>query len=188
MSKILTHEHIKHNLIMEKIKQYLLEQRRGASPREISKTLGKKIVKSRATVHNNLGKLIQRNEVYTQNHRYFIKDLDLLSRNWCGEILSKTARIVINQIWPESDTEHVNLHQHVIGNSPSQKFCKTTFHKPDQYEKFFFEFANRMGAYVLYIFLESLRTSDVDNFKAESKTKERKRIYFNTADSEVYRY
>ncbi len=56
MSKILTHEHIKHNLIMEKIKQYLLEQRRGASPREIWKALGKKIVKSRATVHNNLGK------------------------------------------------------------------------------------------------------------------------------------
>ena len=73
----------------------------------------------------------------------------------------------------------------LIGNSPSQKFCKTTFHKPDQYEKFFFEFANRMGAYILYIFLESLRTSDVDNFKADDLNKMKEKRSLSMTDSEV---
>ncbi|MFL6421999.1 MAG: hypothetical protein ACJ71R_00225 [Nitrososphaeraceae archaeon] len=41
----------------------------------------------------------------------------------------------------------------------SKKFCRTTFDKNNLNEKYFFEFANRLGAYILYIFIASIKIS-----------------------------
>ena len=44
----------------------------------------------------------------------------------------------------------------MLGPVTSAKYCNTSFGPKDSLERSLFEFANRIGAYIMYIFLQSL--------------------------------
>jgi len=59
----------------------------------------------------------------------------------------------------------------------SQSLCKTNFAKDKLNEKYLFEFANRIGAYITYILIESLRPlGQFDILTATSEDDKLKRI------------
>jgi hypothetical protein len=64
----------------------------------------------------------------------------------------------------------------VRGISVSERFCKTKFNKITLNEKYLFEFANRIGALILYIFIESARPLEEfdDMIKDHFKTRNSK--------------
>jgi hypothetical protein len=164
--------------IKNKIIEFLLQQKSGVgvSVNQILKGVGDTIV--RQTVHNHLRELISDRIVRKRNHQYFLVDHDLHQRYWCGQTLSDGASVLIKPDltgpgYPESvmedrSTDYVNNFSELVSEPlPSKEFCKLSFNKSDKYEEFFFDFANRIGAYVLFIFLESMRSSQFDNTKLE---------------------
>jgi hypothetical protein len=113
--------------------------------------------------------------VESKLHLYFLRDRDFLDRHWFGVTMSECAEILLNPNVSRSryhNSARENQKKPFIvdlanefKNLISEEHCKTTFSKSDLYEQFFFDFANRAGAYVVYIFLESLRPSIWDNQK-----------------------
>ena len=76
------------------------------------------------------------------------------------------------------DSENIELAKSNIGFSPSTRFCSPDIKSVDDIEKQMFEFANRIGAFILYTFIESTRPNDSDNTKIENnRIKEAERRY-----------
>ena len=61
------------------------------------------------------------------------------------------------------------------GMSPSEVYCKTKFADDNIIESNLFEFVNRVGAYIAYIFIESLRPVSHNKAVTENAKKERTR-------------
>lgn len=66
------------------------------------------------------------------------------------------------------------------GDSLSEDYCETKFTN-DILEKNLFEFANRVGAYIAYLFIEALRPVAKDMNVSENKKKERIRYLIDKA-------
>jgi hypothetical protein len=151
----------------QKIMECLLQHKQGISVKQIRKYLGQSV--TRQTIHNHLRRLILEGTVECRLHLYFLKDRDFLDRHWFGVTMSECATVLLkpnhyskreNQAKPFI-IDLANEFKKVI----SQEHCKTMFSNSDLYEQFFFDFANRAGAYLVYIFLESMRPSVWDNQK-----------------------
>jgi len=61
------------------------------------------------------------------------------------------------------------------GMSPSEVYCKTKFDSDNIIESNLFEFVNRVGAYIAFIFIESLRPVSHNKAVTENAKKERTR-------------
>jgi hypothetical protein len=155
--------------ITNKIIEFLLQQKKGVSVNQIWQGLGKSL--TRQTIHNHLRDLIAERIVRKKTHAYFLDDLDLYQRHWCGQILSDASSILLKPDRTGTEVYGSEFADRVSEDVPlpSDEFCKTKFGNSsiNDYEKFFFDFANRLGSYILYIFLESMRSSQFDNRKME---------------------
>ena len=70
---------------------------------------------------------------------------------------------------------HTYFLKAMSGMSPSEVYCKTKFADDNIIESNLFEFVNRVGAYIAYIFIESLRPVSKDKAVTENAKKERTR-------------
>lgn len=171
-----------------RIAAYINANNRGVKPHEIAGALEI----SRQYVHRFLRELIKERRVYKENNRYFNNDPSL------GNILSfarhmrEASKTLFDplQIYHShsSKVSHTNqdvynvvglsLHRSIKGildtysSVVSQEYCKTNFQDDEMYEKYLFELANRIGAYLMYIFIEAMRPSNeynISNMKPNKK-------------------
>jgi hypothetical protein len=83
----------------------------------------------------------------------------------CGTILNNILNpmpnnnVFRNTLAGRPDTSFIEFSKAISGNAVSEEFYKATFHGNSSNEKYFFEFANRLGAYILYIFISSIQLS-----------------------------
>ena len=78
-------------------------------------------------------------------------------------------------------SSHTFFLKAMSGMSVSEAYCKTKFTDDCIIERNLFEFVNRVGAYIAYIFIESLRPLPKNTDATENKKKERTRNLVNKA-------
>jgi hypothetical protein len=167
------YEHPTGHFLREKIYELILEHglRKGVKPREISKNVlfnGKPI--SRPTRALHLKELKEQRRIYYKNGLYFPQDLTFGDIRNFAECMKSACEMMVNTtlINPLPDEEsptsfqsepttYDEFNKSVRGISVSHSVCKTNFGKDKLNEKNLFEFANRIGAYITYILIESLR-------------------------------
>lgn len=70
----------------------------------------------------------------------------------------------------------------------SQEYVNTNFRDDEMYEKYLFELANRIGAYMIYIFVEAMRPSDEYNIlsmKPDKKEELSKNLMTKSLDTQI---
>ena len=86
-----------------------------------------------------------------------------------------TSSIHLRFTFLKGRDSYIEFSKSACGISVSKEFCKTKFNKATSNQKYIFEFVNRIGAYITYIFIESLRalldTSEFEEPSTEKKTK-----------------
>ena len=168
----------------ERIHEYVIEHIKGVYPHHIVsgfQSRGEKI--TRQTVQIHLKELINEKRVYKKNNRYFNNDPSLGNihnfahhMRQASETLFDPLQIYYSQ---SSNISHSNqdvynvvglsLHRSIKGildtysSVVSQEYCRTNFQDDEMYEKYLFELANRIGAYLMYIFIEAMRPSSEYN-------------------------
>ncbi|MFL6422383.1 MAG: hypothetical protein ACJ71R_02185, partial [Nitrososphaeraceae archaeon] len=75
------------------------------------------------------------------------------------------------------DPSFVELSKAMSSDAVSKEYCRTRFDENSLNEKYFFEFANRIGAYIIYIFLASIDMSIKEQMSAAGKQKQKKGNY-----------
>jgi hypothetical protein len=169
------------NSIRNRIYEFIVEHsfwdrsRKGVKPTEISKNVsfkGKPI--SRETRAQHLKELMKKEKkIYKRNGSYFASDLELGIIHNFGKCMNEACSTILSNIlnpMPKNkvfrttlagrpDTSFIEFSKAISGNAVSKEFCKTTFEGNSSNEKYFFEFANRVGAYILYIFISSIQIS-----------------------------
>jgi hypothetical protein len=203
------YENLTGYFVREKIYNFILEQglRKGVKSGEISKhvllerkpisstTRAERKPISRTTRALHLKELKQQRRIYYKNGRYFPQDLTFgdmrnfanCMKNACEMMVNTT---LINPLSDEElptsipqDTTYVEFDKSVRGISVSPSLCKTNFGKDKLSEKYLFEFANRIGAYITYILIESLRPlGQFDILTATSEDDKLKRRAFLSSD------
>lgn len=144
--------------------------RKGVKSGEISKHVYfKEKPISRETTALHLRELKKQKKIYKRDGRYFASDLELgIMRNF-GQCMSMTCSSILRNIlnpMPRNkifrttiggkpDPSFIELSKAISGNAVSKKYCRTSFDKNSLNEKYLFEFANRIGAYIIYIFIAS---------------------------------
>ena len=164
----------------ERIIVYIAEHKNGAKPHEIARGVGV----TRQYVHRLLKELMKVRKVYNKNQLYFNNDHDLgniLSFARYMKYSSDTFADLIQINRTINHTEDQNYRQDVyhdmgsllfkpvdeiVSSYPStvsEKYCKRNFQEDELYERILFEFVNRVGAFIAYIFLEAMRPSTEHN-------------------------
>jgi hypothetical protein len=166
--------------IRDQIYEFIVEHsfwdhgRKGVKPAEISKHVrfkGKPI--SRETRAQHLNGLMDEKKVYKRDGRCFASDLELGIMHNFGKCMNEACGIILNNILNpilknkvfrttligRPDPSFIEFSKAISGNAVSKKFCRATFDRNSLNEKYFFEFANRLGAYVIYIFISSIQIS-----------------------------
>jgi len=164
----------------EKVFKYIVEHAtptKGIYPHEIeikritnidssSKRSSNSSQLTRQTIHNHLRELKSEDKIYKQNGQYFPKDWDLSAILLFASFMRQDAIRVIDpytvthrhKIYQEQETPLDQLLKSTTGISVSHRYCKTNFiGKRQSKEKYLFEYANRAGAFMAYVFIESMR-------------------------------
>jgi hypothetical protein len=137
-------------------------QKQGIYPNEIVKNTNL----TRQTIHNHLRELINEEKIYKQNGQYFPSDWNLSAILLFASFMRQNAIGFIDpypvthnhRFYQEQETPTDQLHKRTTGISVSRKYCKTHFiGKELSKEKYLFEYVNRIGAFIAYIFIESMR-------------------------------
>jgi hypothetical protein len=168
------------NIHNKAIYEFLLKRgRKGAKPGEISKHVlvhikGTKYAKPLSRTNSNirLKDLVKQKKIYRQNSRYYVNDPILLDiYNFARSMKEACETIIQKSVIDASPDEKVPGQYTIAGpgafrieffkalrdSSPSKQFCETKFDKNTLNEKYIFEFANRIGAYITYLLIESMR-------------------------------
>ena len=74
-------------------------------------------------------------------------------------ILDKVYNISSPELRGHPDPSFIELSKAISGNAVSEKYCRTKFNANSSNERYFFEFANRIGAYIVFIFIASIQMS-----------------------------
>lgn len=145
-----------------------------------SGTRQEKIVKisqlTRQTVSAHLNDLKQEGRVYYLNDSkdkrkrlYFAENRDINNVHLFSQAMNDAGITIIDPMLINPSKEdslffsksrniaYYELCKKVLNITVSNKFCKTNFNKAHLYEKCLFEFVNRAGAFMAYIFIESMR-------------------------------
>jgi hypothetical protein len=152
----------------------LLSEHPGQSPHQIKNALNI----TRQTVQTHLKELSQERKVYKRNHKYFINDeilenIVIFARDMKQASATLFDPLQIYESWSNSENSPTNLDEYnaddlwlqksirsFLDNHVSvlsQKHCKTKFRSDEMYERYLFELANRIGAYLMYIFIEAMK-------------------------------
>ncbi|HKG88737.1 MAG TPA: hypothetical protein VKA95_10450 [Nitrososphaeraceae archaeon] len=163
----------------DRIYKYITEHAEGYRPYQIADALGL----TRQTVQTHLRELIRERKVYKRNQRYFNNDPSLGNILNFARHMREASKTLFDpfQIYYSHSSNAYHTHQsvyHNIGLSlhksiegildnhssvVSQEYCKTNLQDHEMYEKYLFELANRIGAYLVYIFIEAMRPSSEYN-------------------------
>jgi hypothetical protein len=137
----------------------------GVSAKEI---INEKIVK-KSDVYLHLKELISEKRIYKKNKKYFTENSGSNSINLFAHFLKEESLRVFDAALIEPSeknvkfintisTPHGELLKKVYGISISNNFCNTEFiAKENLNEKCMFEFVNRIGAIMVYTFIEAMR-------------------------------
>ena len=180
----------------ERIFEFIARHRKGISVKQIQnylKAIGNEV--SRQTVYSHLDELIAEKKVFQGEAygEYFLADWQLGDiQNFAQSMKGACEMMIEASLIDRSPTDKVPG-QHTIvapgsfyteffkslaGISVSKQFCDTKFGKDTLNEKYLFEFANRIGGFIIYLLIESLRPladkknrSVVQQSKKYSKTR-----------------
>jgi hypothetical protein len=174
-----------------RIYEFILEYRNGVKPDNIWKSLGI----SRQWVHEFLRKLKEENKIFEDKDKYYPVNSDLNNIYLFATRINRHSYAIAvpplvgegrddNLLNPSSSfysTPLGILARKTFGPAPSNEFCKTSFAAGNMNEKYLFEFSNRIGAYITYMFMESMRPSSITkkNIHHLKDGEERKRIERN---------
>lgn len=160
---------------------------------------------TRQAVSYHLKELGRQRKIYFKNSEddkkikiYFPQDRDISNINTFSLSMKDAGISIIDPGLIEaksvnlSDEEVIELTEHsepqfrllgkVLNITVSDKYCKSHFSKRDVNEKLLFEFVNRAGAFMAYIFIESMRPSADNNFETTKDKRNRLgSILFNNA-------
>jgi hypothetical protein len=138
---------------------------------------------SRQTVYTILRRLINEKKVHLQNRQYFVEDTVLNSVLQFGMVMEEAcglighphrfigSRIEKVDLKKEGYYHYVNrFSNRVSGPSVSSKFCKAEFKQDDLFERYIFEFANRIGAFIIYLLIESMRPSKYNTIPSDKRS------------------
>ena len=109
---------------------------------------------SRQTVYTLLKKLLNEDKIFNRNKQYFVEDSVLNSILLFGMIMEDAIG---------------DIGQLVSRSSASSKYCKQKFANQNHIEKSIFEFANDIGAFIVYILIEAMRPSDNNTIPKDKK-------------------
>ena len=121
---------------------------------------------TRQTIHNHLRQLINEEMVYKKNAQYFPKDWNLSAILSFASFMRRYAILFIDpytvthrhRFYRKQETPRDQLFKRTRGISVSHRYCKTNFiGKERTKEKYLFEYINRIGAFIAYVFIESMR-------------------------------
>jgi hypothetical protein len=176
----------------QKIYNYILRNSRpgrGLYQSEIIKNIDINPKPSRQTVYNHLKQLIKEGKIYKKRGQYY-------PENWYLNAISHfawdTREFVVRFIDPffvehEYKTRRAKpapadlLAERASGISVSDKYCKTYFSgSVDVKEKYLFEFVNRLGFFITYIFIESMRPRERNDISDETRQQMSKRMIFES--------
>jgi hypothetical protein len=173
------------NIHNKKIYEFLLERgRKGAKPGEISKSVMVKFkvkgtkdtyrIKPLSKTNRNvrLKDLVKQKKIYKEKGHYFVNDPILLDVHNFARSMKGACEMMLKKSLIDASPEdkvpgqhtiagpgmfHIHFFKALAGISPSKHFCDTKFDKNALNEKYLFEFANRIGAYITYLLIESMR-------------------------------
>ena len=159
----------------ERIFEFIARHRKGVSVKQIQdylKDIGNSI--SRQTIYSHLDELIAEKKVF-QNKAYgdyFLSDWLLGDiHNFAQSMKDACEMMIETSLIDHSPTDkvpgqhtivppgsfYIEFFKSLAGISISKQFCDTKFDKNTLNEKYLFEFANRIGAFITYMLIESLR-------------------------------
>ena len=160
---------------------------------------------TRQTLSHHLSVLIKHKKIYFKNHAtdkrtkiYFPEDsgignLNIFSRSMQDagitmidpgliepHLLNLSQQDISN--WKERPEPRFRLISKLINITVSDKYCKSEFSRRDLNEMLLFEFVNRVGAFIAYVFIETMRPSNHNNFKpSKDKRNEIRSVLLNNA-------
>jgi len=159
----------------ERIFEFIARHRKGVSVKQIQdylKDIGNLV--SRQTIYSHLDELIAEKKVF-QNKAYgdyFLADWLLGDiHNFAHSMKGACEMMIETSLIDRSPTDkvpgqhtivppgsfYIEFFKSLAGISVSKQFCDTKFDKNTLNEKYLFEFANRIGAFITYMLIESLR-------------------------------
>lgn len=157
-----------------KIYKFIFDRKEaGVKPNELWKSeMWKSLRKTRQWGHKCLNVLEKQNLIFEYNHKYYPVNSDLNNIYWFATKMDYLSPVLARSLrtddddgdQPSPDSSYYAtpigvLERKTRGPSPSPKFCQTKFTSQSSNEKCIFEFANRLGAYITYIFIESMKLS-----------------------------
>ncbi|MGH9983578.1 MAG: hypothetical protein ACRD8W_06435 [Nitrososphaeraceae archaeon] len=162
----------------EKIYEYIIlhaTHRRGIYPHEIATGILPKL--TRQTIHNHLRELIKEMKISNVQGRYFPNDWFVKAMlNFASFMQEQGTRFIDPyevmhgyKFYQKTAGAYDELSKRTSGITVSNKYCKTKFKDTDSPEKYLFEFVNRMGAFITYIFIESIRPRETRQIKNSSR-------------------
>ena len=144
---------------------------------------------TRQTIHNHLRQLINEGRVYKKNGQYFPTDWNLSAILSFASFMRQDAIGFIDpytvthkyRIYRKQETPRDQLFKRTTGISVSHKYCKTNFiGKELTKEKYLFEYINRIGAFMAYVFIESMRPRRNGGITDDAKKDMSRNLIFNS--------
>jgi hypothetical protein len=176
----------------QKIYEYILKNarpNRGIHQHEIIKNIDIEPNPTRQTVYNHIRQLIKEAKIYKKRGQYF-------PENWLLNAISFFARDIREHVVQFIDPFFVEhkykshkakpapndlLTSRVSGISVSNKYCKASFSgSADIREKYLFEYVNRVGFFITYIFIESMRPRETNDISDETRQHMSKSMIFDS--------
>jgi hypothetical protein len=157
----------------QKLLDFMAQHIEGVYPYQIKKDADITPEPTRQTIHNYLRELVNEKKIYKnkRNGLYLISDLEPGIIHRFSQSMNSACHIMLDKIYnnnninPSSgltgnpDPSFVELSKAMSANAVSEKYCRTRFDGNSLNEKYFFEFANRIGAYITFIFIASIQMS-----------------------------
>jgi hypothetical protein len=138
---------------------------------------------SRQTVYTILKQLRNEKKVQHQNRQYFVEDTILNSVLQFGMVMEEACGLIGDpRRFIGSRIEKIDLKKEgydhyfnrfsnrISGPSVSSKLCKAKFKQDELFEKYIFEFANRIGAFITYLLIESMRPSQHNTIPGDKRS------------------
>jgi hypothetical protein len=173
----------------QKVLDFMTQHMEGLYPYQIKEETGLTPKPTRQTIHNYLNELIDEKKVFKNksNGRYFVSDLYRGIAHMFSQAMNNACHVMLDKTYNDNnvnrssglagnpDPSFVELSNAMRADAVSKEYCRTRFDENSSNEKYFFEFANRIGAYIIYIFIASIDMSLKEIMNAADKQKQKKR-------------
>lgn len=150
-------------------------RKQGVPPHEIENNISPRL--TRQTVHNCLRELVMETRIYKKGKYYFpcdwyikaILDFSFFMQEHGARFIDPYPVIHEYKYYPTMAGAYDELSKRTCGITVSSEYCNTDFAENCDSERYLFEFVNRMGAFIVFIFLESMRPRETKQIKDDSR-------------------